>query len=187
MTTRRHGVEMRSLAPWIGRRWSFTLPIGAFLEVLERLEGTAVRAAALAAGVPDSVLAARPGSSWSAKEHVGHLSDLHSLDRQRVREFLDGVAVLSPADPSNQRTVEANHRASPIALLLETLTQNRRRLVAELAGMSAVDIGRTARHPRLDVPMRLIDWAQFVADHDDHHLAAARLTICAVAEWQERG
>jgi hypothetical protein len=31
---------------------------------------------------------------------------------------------------------------------------------------------RTAVHPRLGAPMRLIDHALFVADHDDHHLAA---------------
>ncbi len=29
----------------------------------------------------------------------------------------------------------------------------------------------TAIHPRLNQPMRLIDMAVFVADHDDHHLA----------------
>jgi hypothetical protein len=31
-----------------------------------------------------------------------------------------------------------------------------------------------AIHPRLRTRIRLIDWAQFVAEHDDHHLAAAR-------------
>jgi DinB family protein len=178
---------MRTLAPWIERRWSFTLPVGSFLEVVDRLAGMPIRGGALVAGVPETVLAARPGSSWSAKEHLGHLSDLHTLDAQRLREFLAGVAVLSSADPLNQRTVEANHRATPIAQLLKTVTENRRRLVHELADVSDADIARTARHPRLGLPMRLIDWAQFMADHDDHHLAAARLAIRAVAGRQERG
>jgi hypothetical protein len=31
-----------------------------------------------------------------------------------------------------------------------------------------------ARHPRLGTPMRLIDLAYFVAEHDDHHLARLR-------------
>lgn len=35
----------------------------------------------------------------------------------------------------------------------------------------------TAVHPRLGVTVRLIDWAQFDADHDDHHLAAARMVL----------
>ena len=30
---------------------------------------------------------------------------------------------------------------------------------------------RTATHPRLGTPMRLIDLALFVAEHDEHHLA----------------
>jgi hypothetical protein len=32
-------------------------------------------------------------------------------------------------------------------------------------------IQRTALHPRLNVPMRVLDWAYFIAEHDDHHLA----------------
>jgi hypothetical protein len=66
---------------------------------------------------------------------------------------------------------------TPTAQLLERLATNRRRLVFALEELSEADIGRTARHPRLGVPMRVIDWAQFVADHDDHHLAAARFVL----------
>jgi hypothetical protein len=32
-------------------------------------------------------------------------------------------------------------------------------------------IVRTSLHPRLEQPMRVIDHALFVAEHDDHHLA----------------
>jgi uncharacterized damage-inducible protein DinB len=32
-------------------------------------------------------------------------------------------------------------------------------------------IERTALHPRLKQPMRLLDLLFFVAEHDDHHLA----------------
>jgi hypothetical protein len=38
-------------------------------------------------------------------------------------------------------------------------------------------IVRTAVHPRLQMPMRLVDWAYFVAEHDDHHLARIRELI----------
>jgi len=30
---------------------------------------------------------------------------------------------------------------------------------------------RTALHPRLQQPMRVLDMAFFTAEHDDHHLA----------------
>ena len=46
--------------------------------------------------------------------------------------------------------------------------------------LTKAEIGPTAVHPRLGVRMRLIDRAQFVADHDDHHLAAARKVLRGV-------
>jgi hypothetical protein len=32
-------------------------------------------------------------------------------------------------------------------------------------------IARSAIHPRLQIPMRVIDLAFFKAEHDDHHIA----------------
>lgn len=171
---------MQSLIPWAERRWSFDLPLGAFLAVVERLAGTPARAAALLEGVPEEVLETRPAKGWSMKEHLGHLADLHALDVQRVREFLEGTAVLSAADPSNRLTEEANHRSTPSPSLLRRLHQNRQELVHVLEILTESEIARAARHPRLHVPMRVIDWAQLVADHDDHHLAAARLALRSV-------
>ena len=46
-----------------------------------------------------------------------------------------------------------------------------RRAEQLLAGADASALERTARHPRLGTPMRLIDIAFFTAEHDDHHLA----------------
>jgi hypothetical protein len=37
--------------------------------------------------------------------------------------------------------------------------------------MDETAAARTAHHPRLDRPMRVMDLAVFVAEHDDHHLA----------------
>jgi hypothetical protein len=50
---------MQSLMPWSERRWSFDLPVGAFLAVVERLAGTPARAAALLQGVHEEVLGAK--------------------------------------------------------------------------------------------------------------------------------
>lgn len=36
------------------------------------------------------------------------------------------------------------------------------------------DLEPTGLHPRLKTPMRMIDLANFVAEHDDHHLASIR-------------
>ncbi|MCK4414213.1 MAG: hypothetical protein KAY32_11760 [Candidatus Eisenbacteria sp.] len=36
--------------------------------------------------------------------------------------------------------------------------------------MNDQDIARTAIHPRLNQPMRVLDLMIFAAEHDDHHL-----------------
>src|SRR5262245_7667093 len=168
---------MLPLVPWLERRWSFELPPGAFPAVVERLIGTPVRAAALAAGLPEEILSTRPSRGWSVKEHLGHLNDLSQLDMRRLDEFLGGAAILTAADVSNSRTEEGNHRETPVADVLKTLGENRQRLTLRLEKLTEAEVSTSARHPRLGVPLRLIDWAEFVADHDDHHLAAARFVL----------
>jgi hypothetical protein len=36
------------------------------------------------------------------------------------------------------------------------------------------ELERCVVHPRLGTPMRLVDLAYFIAEHDDHHLARLR-------------
>jgi hypothetical protein len=168
---------MLPLVPWVNRRWSFDLPPGAFPAVLERLAGTPVRATALVTGVPDTILGTRPSGAWSVKEHLGHLCDLSELDGRRLDEYMSGATILSAADPSNERTEQGNHRERPIADHLKTLAEHRQRLTRRLGMLTEAAVSASARHPRLGVPLRLIDWAQLVADHDDHHLAAARIGL----------
>jgi uncharacterized damage-inducible protein DinB len=168
---------MVPLIPWVERQWSFDLPPAAFAAVFERLAGTPVRAAALVSGLPETILETSPSHGWSVKEHLGHLCDLSELDMRRLDEFLGGAASLTAADMSNKRTEERHHRNTPIADLLEALCENRQRLTTRLEPLTEQEIRMTSRHPRLGIPLRLIDWAQLVADHDDHHLAAARLVL----------
>jgi hypothetical protein len=168
------GKHMVRLVPWLERRWSFDLPVGAFPVVLERLRGTPARANQLVAGVPEAVLAARPMGKWSVKEHLehlGHLNDLHGLDVRRVKEFLSGAKVLTAADMANRRTEEGRHGAAPITDLLRTFRPERHELIVLLENLTERDVAATAFHPRLGMSVRLVDWAQFVAEHDDHHLA----------------
>jgi hypothetical protein len=173
---------MMTLIPWVERGWSFNLPAGAFPAVLERLAGTPPRAAALIAGVPEAILGTRPTNTWSVKEHLGHLSDLHELDMRRLDEFLAGAAILTAADMSNKLTEERNHRATSMADLLKILRDDRQRLILRLENVTEADIRASALHPRLGIRVRLIDWAQLVAEHDNHHLAAARLVLRSLIE-----
>lgn len=162
---------------WFERTWTFSLPAGAFPAVLERLRGTPARAAALTSGVPEDILSTRVGGAWSAKEHLAHLDDLHDLDEKRFDEFLARAGTLAAADLTNQRTHAANHNATTVSEILSRLQSHREALVARMEAATAEDVDVVCVHPRLKQGLRLIDWAYFVAEHDDHHLVGARLSI----------
>jgi hypothetical protein len=55
--------------------------------------------------------------------------------------------------------------------LVERFRRLRRRLVERLEGLGEDDLRRAALHPRLELPMTVVDHCFFVAEHDDHHLA----------------
>jgi selenocysteine lyase/cysteine desulfurase len=168
---------MINVIAWTARTFTFDLPLGTFPAVLERLRGTPARAAELVSGVAEELLSRRRNEKWSAKEHLGHLTDLQVLEEQRLAEFLAGAPVLSAADPANKVTEAAGHNQVPIALLLERLRTSRCEWMRKLEALTEEEVARTALHPRLQRPMRVLDWAYFVAEHDDHHLARARQAV----------
>lgn len=172
-------VNIRRIAQtaWLGRTFTFDQPLGVFPSLLERLRGTPARANHLVEGVPESILAMRVNDKWSVKEHLGHLVDLQALDDRRLAEFLNHAEALSAADTDNRDTEGANYRDVPIAIIIERLASGRELLMRRLELLTEEDIGHVAVHPRLQKPMRLLDWVYFVAEHDDHHLANARSVI----------
>jgi hypothetical protein len=163
--------------PWSARTFTFDLPLGTFSSILERLGGTPARATELVSGVSEELLSRRSNGKWSAKENLGHLGDLQQLDERRLCEFLAGAPVLSAADPTNSITESANHNQAPIALLLENLRAGRLEWVRKLEALKEGEVACIALHPRLRLPMRLLDWAFFVAEHDDYHLVRARQAV----------
>jgi len=156
---------------WFDRRFTFEVPEELFPVIVERLRGTPARIEDKVRGLSPAVLTRRDGDAWSIQEHVGHLLDLDELHAGRLDDFLAGAAVLRPADLANRKTWEANHNARPIADLLRDFRRGREAFVARLDAWDENLISLTARHPRLDQPMRVVDMAFFTAEHDDHHLA----------------
>ena len=110
---------------------------------------------------------------------VGYLNliDLDELDHTRLDEFIAGAPQLSAADMSNRRTYDAGYNDVAANTILDYFRARRAELVERLEELSDAEIERTAVHPRLQKPMRLVDWAYFVAEHDDHHLARIRELI----------
>lgn len=159
---------------WTSRKFALGIPPEWMPNVIERLHGTGVRLEAISEGLHDSVLCAQLAGAWSLKQHIGHLIDLEALHLGRVEDFRNDAATLRPADMSNAATQSANHNAKPLAGLLAEFQQERARLVEALLGLGTNRQSMSVQHPRLDVPMRPVDLAFFVAEHDDHHLATMR-------------
>jgi uncharacterized damage-inducible protein DinB len=157
--------------PWFQRQFTFDLPVSAAPGVVERLRGTPARIENRLAGIPASRLTARQGEHWSIQENVGHLWDLEPLWMARIEDLARGRGTLQPADLENRKTHEANHNARPLNELLAGFREARSDLVIQLEAADEADWLRSGLHPRLQAPMRLLDLAFFVAEHDDHHMA----------------
>jgi uncharacterized damage-inducible protein DinB len=162
---------MQEMTRWLERKFAYVPPAGEFPMIVERLRGAPVRVADRVASTTRTPLARRDGDGWSVQEHIGHLLDLEPLWSLRVEEFMTGSTRLSAADMSNRRTYEAHHGERAVAAIAAEFSVARSRLVARLDNAADADVVRTALHPRLKRPMRLIDFCFFVAEHDDHHLA----------------
>ena len=158
---------------WFEREFKLGLPAWMLPNVLERLRGSPARAEERLRGVPRAVLTSRDGERWSIQEHLGHLLDLGSLDLARAEDFRQKKReTLTVADLRNAKTHEANHNARNIEELLALFRAERGDFVGRLEEFDDETVARSALHPRLRQPMTVTDFAFFVAEHDDHHLAA---------------
>ena len=156
--------------PWIERTFRFDSPVRQFPNIVERLRGTPARLEDRLARLPRATLIARPNGKWSLQEHAGHLTDLSTLDSARLDDFAAGRGILTAADMSNRRTVEAHHNDRSIEDVLADFRRERTAFVRRLDALDEAFVQRTAIHPRLGVPMRVVDWILFAAEHDDHHM-----------------
>lgn len=156
---------------WFERRFSFDLPVWMYPNVIERLRGTPTRLEDRLGSLPASLLTRREGVSWSIQEHAGHLLDLGSLDLARLDDYAQGCERLRPADLDNRKTYEANHNARVIAEILRSFREERAKFVRRLEELDEEFVQKKALHPRLNTEMRVLDFAWFIAEHDDHHLA----------------
>jgi hypothetical protein len=157
---------------WFERQFSFDLlPLWMYPNVVERLRGTAARLEDLTRALSQEILTRRDGDNWSIQEQAGHLLDLEPLGMNRLDDFEAGRETLHAADVSNQKTYEANHNTNPIETILAAFRQERMEFVHRLDEYDEAFVARTALHPRLQMQIRVIDLAFFIAEHDDHHLA----------------
>ena len=159
---------------WLERTFHFDYPVTHFPFFLERLRGSLPRMVEMVEGLDDATLSKKSGVAWSLKEHIGHLADLESLHEQRIDDYVHGLATLSAADMSNKKTLEAGHNDKDIDELLHDFRDVRHRFIRHLESADDELLSRSSLHPRLNMPMRLVDMVYFVAEHDDHHFVLMR-------------
>ncbi|WP_143305987.1 DinB family protein [Chitinophaga vietnamensis] len=161
--------------PWFERKFPLIDDNGTLPSIIERLSGTPARAEEIASQLDPDILNIKPDGRWSIKEEIGHLGDLESLWFGRLEDLENGLTELRAADLTNQRTHEAHHNDTDVAILLQRFREQRQRFVNRLLALTDTQLQHSALHPRLRTPMRIVDLAYFVAEHDDHHLAAVRI------------
>ena len=156
---------------WFQRSFEFALPASRFPSLLERLRGTPARLEEHTRDIAAERLTRVHPGRWSAQENIGHLLDLEPLWLRRAKQYVAAERELAPADLTNRATADANHNARNVGDLLSGFRTARLALVRLLMTADDAIVARTAVHPRLKRELRLIDHMEFVAEHDDHHLA----------------
>ena len=156
---------------WFDRKF---LPIddnGIFPCIIERLQYTPIRIKYKIEGFPKYVLNVFWEDKWSIKKEIGHLIDLEPLWHERMFQIIKGEPNLKIADTTNRKTHETDYDSRAIDSLIIDFAEERQKMLDLLKNIKPADLENVAIHPRLGTPMRLIDLAFFVAEHDDHHLA----------------
>jgi uncharacterized damage-inducible protein DinB len=159
---------------WFERKFEFAFPLEQHPNLCVRLRGTPARLEEIARSAARDALVSksRGNEKWSAQEHAGHLLDLELLWMARVDDYLNEASELTVADLSNRKTFEAQHNLRSIEDILAEFRSARSRLVSRVQRVDSTIFARAIPHPRLKIPMRLVDHLYFVAEHDDHHLAS---------------
>ncbi len=155
---------------WVVHQFNFDIDSGWTQNIITRIADISIRCDYHGKDLSEKDLSTRFDGNWSIKEHVGHLIDLEDLHIKRLIEFQELKTELSAADMSNKQTESSNHNNSTWKDLIIRLKDERGVLIKKLQEMNEDSLNHQALHPRLKVPMRPVDIAFFVGEHDDHHL-----------------
>lgn len=154
---------------WTDRKFEFNYPTELYPEIIERVRGASARLDEYLNSAPAEILTRRDNGHWSIQENAAHLYDLDALTLERIEQYVAGVSVLHAADITNRKTSEANYNSVPAAEISRLFRQRRVEVVSRLESLDTEMFARSAIHPRLNIPMRLVDFVFFEAEHDDYH------------------
>ena len=159
---------------WAQRRFEFVHPPWMLADFVERLRGVVPRLTPLLEGMGEEAAHNQVEGKWSVAQNIGHLSDVEELWQERLQDLRQGRKTYTAAVGARFQELAKRHQARPVDAILAELEDRRSRLVDALAQAPPELQEATAFHERLQVPLRLVDCAQFYAEHDDHHLLRIR-------------
>jgi uncharacterized damage-inducible protein DinB len=162
---------------WFDKKFQFDLSEDHYGSVLKKLRETPDKIARLVSSLPQEVTTMRVENRWSIQENVGHLIDLEELHEGRIDDFIADKEILRSADLNNKKTEEANHNSKNITELISQLKMVRENFVKRMKHLDEKTLSRNSIHPRLNQQMRPIDMAQFVLEHDEHHIQTIKELI----------
>ena len=155
---------------WFDKKFRFDFSYDNYGSVLMKLRENPERISKLVSSLLPEILTKKVDGKWSIQENIGHLIDLEELHDGRIDDFIKKKERLRPADLNNRKTEEANHNGRNINDLLKQLKEVRENFVKRMKHLDEKVLLHSAIHPRLNQPMRPIDMAQFVLEHDEHHI-----------------
>lgn len=160
--------------PWSQRTFAFVHPPWMLADFVERLRGVVPRLTLLLAGLDEATARRQPDGKWSIAQNAGHLADVEELWQVRLEDLRQGRAAYTPADAVKYQQAALRHQDRALPEIVADLAARRARFVDALVHASPGVQQASAFHPRLKVQMRLVDCAQFAAEHDDQHLLRIR-------------
>jgi uncharacterized damage-inducible protein DinB len=143
-------------------------------DFVERLRGLLPRLSPLLEGITEDQVQRQVDGKWSIAQNVGHLSDVEELWQERLEDLRQGKKLYTAAVAARFQNLALRHQGRSIRETVAELAERRKDLVEAMLQAPPTLQSATAFHERLKVPMRLVDCAQFYAEHDDHHCLRVR-------------
>lgn len=154
---------------WLDRKFKFHYEPAMYAIVIDRLRGAPARLEETVAGAPETKLTTNP-DGWSVKNQIWHLCMVELLWEKRLEDFREGRDTLFAAQFEMSQNAP-DHNDTPIEELLAKFRSKRADIVRQFEQFTIEDAAKTAFHPRLKEVIRLVDHAEFAAEHDDHHIS----------------
>jgi uncharacterized damage-inducible protein DinB len=139
--------------------------------VLERLVGTPARLYGKISRFDSMDLIVSNGPKSSIKTEVGHLIDLEPLWVEQIDQIVAASPEITVADMTNKKANMGRRDIRRIYDLLFRFKLAREQTVLKFRSLEDEDLHKFSIHPGLKNPVRIIDLAYFIAEHDDHHLS----------------